>query len=227
MSSHERRFSESEVEEILERATSLEDARGLSPSAPSDGLTLSELQDIGAQAGIPPERIAEAAHALAVRLPSPAPRTFLGAPRSVSRIVRLPRPLTDGEWDRVVVDLRETFGAQGRIQTHGALRSWSNGNLQVHVEPDGAGFRLRMQTVKGDTFSRAFVGATALLMSGVMVLQNATEGLRTGGLTFAALIGLAGFGQLVYLRVALPRWAGERAAQMEAIAERVQRMLGE
>jgi hypothetical protein len=224
MSSGERRFTESEVEAIFERATSDEAARALppsTPSAPSDGLTLSELQDIGTQVGIPPERIAEAAQALAARVPSPAPLTFLGAPRSVSRIVRLPRALTDTEWGRLVADLRQTFAAQGRIQAHGALRSWSNGNLQVHVEPDGTGFRLRMQTLRGDTYSRVFVGGTALLMSGVLALEN----VREGGLVMAAAIGLAGLGQLVYLRLSLPRWAATRAAQMDAIAERVQRLL--
>lgn len=227
MSSGERRFTESEVDEIFERAASADASRTLKPAPSSDGLTLAELQDIGAQVGIPPERIEEAANTLAVRLPSPAPRTFLGAPRSVTRIVRLPRSLSDAEWSRLVVDLRETFEAQGRIQSHGALRSWSNGNLQVHVEPDGDGFRLRMQTLKGDTFSRAFVGGTAALMSGVMFLEAATEGLRTGGLPFAGLIGVAGIGQLVYLRLSLPRWADTRAAQMDAIAERVLGMLGE
>jgi hypothetical protein len=218
MSNGERRFTESEVEAIFEHATSAEASRAVKPSAASDGLTLAQLQEIGVEVGIPPERIAEAAHALAVRLPGPAPRTFLGAPRSASKIVRLPRALTDAEWTRLVVDLRETFNAQGRIQAHGALRSWSNGNLQVHVEPEGDGFRLRMQTVKGETFSRAFVGGTAMLMSGVMLLQ---EGIGTSGLVAGALIGLAGLGQFVYLRLALPRWAATRGSQMDAIAERV------
>jgi hypothetical protein len=227
MPSDERRFNESEVDEILQRATSAEGSRGLTPSASSDGLTLSQLQDIGAQVGIPPERMTEAAHALAARLPSPAPRTFMGMPRSVSRIVRLPRTLTEEEWLRLVADLRQTFGAQGRIHAHGTLRSWTNGNLQVHVEPDGDGYRLRMQTLKGDTFSRAFVGGTAVLMSGVLFLEHATQGLGTAALAFAALIGLAGLGQFVSLRVLLPRWAGERASQMDAIAERVQHSLEE
>jgi len=95
------------------------------------------------------------------------------------------------------------------------------------VEPDGRGFRLRMQTLKGDAFPRAFVGGTALLMSGVMLLEGVTEGLRSGGFVAAALIGLVGLSQLVSVPVLLPRWATKRAAQMDAIAERVQRLLEE
>lgn len=229
MSDGERRFSESEVDEIFERATSAEASRALKPSgAPSsDGLTLSELKEIGAEVGIPPERIAEAAQALSHRLAVPAPRTFLGAPRSVSRIVRLPRALTDAEWSRLVVDLRETFGAQGRIQAHGALRSWSNGNLQVHVEPEGDGFRLRMQTLKGDALSRALVGGTTMLMSGVMLFEGVTEGLRAGGFGVAAVLGLVGLAFFISPRLTLPEWAATRGSQMDAIAERVRRLLEE
>jgi hypothetical protein len=225
--SDERRYDDAEVAEILERATALEMTPIPGPSVSATGLTLLELQEIGAQAGIPPERIAAAARLLSSRAPSHAPLTFLGAPRSVRRCVSIARALTDDEWTRLVVDLRETFGAEGRVRVHGQLRSWTNGNLQVHVEPEGDRYRVRMETLKGDTFSRAALGVAAMGGSGVMFLVNATGGLRPGGVAVAAIMGLIGLVQLGYTRALLPRWASERAAQMESLAERIGLLVGD
>jgi hypothetical protein len=230
--SDERRYDEAEVQEILERATAVEGpgaiegsgAPALSPT--SHGLTLSQLQEIGAEVGIPPERIADAAYAIGSRMPAPQPQTLLGAPRAVARIVPISRALDEDEWTRLVVDLRETFGAQGRIQVHGSLRSWSNGNLQVHVEPDGDRYRVRLQTLRGDAYPRAALGVVTLGTSGVMLLVNALSGLEPSSVAVAGVMALAGIGQLAYLRALLRRWAADRTAQMAALAERVRQLLG-
>jgi hypothetical protein len=149
-----RRYSEDEVQEILRLATASDQA--LPPSAAQRGLTLAQLQEIGTEVGIPATQVAEAARAIARRPVVLPARTVLGQPRTVSRIVPIPRALTDEEWTRVVVDLRETFGARGVIESHGGLRSWTNGNLQVHVEPDAEGYRVRMWTLKGSAASIAY-----------------------------------------------------------------------
>lgn len=222
----ERRFDDAEVAEILERATSLEAAPATVPAPAPSGLTLAQLQEIGAEVGIPPERIAEAARAVSTRVPGQAPRTFLGAPRSVARIVPIPRPLDDDEWTRLVVALRETFGAEGRIRVHGPLRSWNNGNLQVHVEPDGDRYRIRMETLKGDTLPRAGFGAVAAALASVMIVTVTSGGGRPGALVAGGLLGLFGLGQVAYARAQLRGWAAERAAQMEALAERIAGLLG-
>lgn len=141
--SPERRYNEEEVAAILERATTSRSSQANLPSNAATGFTLAELQEIGAEAGIAPEEIAAAARAVSTQASAPPVRTLLGAPRSVARIVPLTRELADAEWTRIVVALRETFGAEGRIREYGSLRTWRNGNLQVHAEPDGDGYRLR------------------------------------------------------------------------------------
>ena len=227
--SQERRYDEQEVAEILERATALKRTGRPVHSPASTGLTLAQLQEIGAEVGIPAERIAEATRAVASRIPSPQVRTFLGAPRSVSRTVSILRPLDDAEWTRLVVDLRETFGAEGHIRVHGPLRSWSNGNLQVHVEPDGDRYRVRMQTLKGDTLPRATMGGVIAGMGGFLLFLSASgSGVPPVGVPImTAVMALGGLGQVVYARARLPGWASERAAQMEALAERITRLVGE
>src|SRR5678815_1596820 len=72
----ERRYQEDEGAEIFEAASAPALARG--DAAPTQGLTLAELQAIGREVGIAPERIAEAAASLARSQPPLPRRTELG-----------------------------------------------------------------------------------------------------------------------------------------------------
>ena len=217
----QKRYDEQEIAEILERATAEDSASGAAQPL-GGGLTLPQLQEIGGEVGISPARIADAARAVGSREGTALEKSYLGAPRSVSRIVPLERPLTDDEWTRLVVDLRETFDAVGTVRADGPLRSWTNGNLQVHVEPDGNAYRVRMKTTKGSTGPLTAVGVSLTFMG--MLIMASTAGAGAGSWAFvtpAAFIA-AGLGQLGYIRARLPGWARERAIQMEGLAERLQ-----
>ncbi|HEX2209982.1 MAG TPA: hypothetical protein VHG93_20065, partial [Longimicrobium sp.] len=73
----ERRYEEEEIAEIFEAAASPRASEGRA-LAPASGLSLAELQAIGGEVGIAPERIAEAAAALDVRGGGAPRRTYLG-----------------------------------------------------------------------------------------------------------------------------------------------------
>ena len=139
----QRRYNDEEVAAIFERAA---EASPPGAGAASQGLTLAELQEIGRDVGIPDEAITMAAQTVGNAGP-PASRTFLGFPLSAAHTVNLDRRLSDDEWERLVVDLRETFDARGRVTSHGTLRQWTNGNLQALLEPTATGHRLRLRTV--------------------------------------------------------------------------------
>jgi hypothetical protein len=219
---NERRYDEDEVAEILERATSREKSETRRSGLTGNGLTLTELQEIGGEVGIPASRIADAARALDVQEPAGVSKRVLGVPLAVSRVVPIDRALRDDERDRLVTDLRMTFEAEGRVRTHGALRSWSNGNLQVHVEPDGERYRVRMRTLKGNAAPLAIAGTSFLFMAAIILASNGTA---WSELLPAALVGMIGLGQFGYLGAHLPRWARVRAAQMEGLAERMPLLL--
>jgi hypothetical protein len=223
----ERRYNEDEVAAILERATTVRPSRASVPALTTTGFTLAELQEIGAEAGIAPDEIAAAARAITTQTKTPEPQTILGAPRSVARIIPITRELGESEWQRLVVALRETFGAQGRIREYGSLKSWNNGNLQVHVEPDGEGYRLRMQTVKGDALPRMIVGVVLTLLSLALFYENTTDGWNQARTMLATAMGLTGIGLFAYVRASLPRWASARGKQMDAIAERITKLIKE
>ena len=75
----ERRYSDEEFALILRRAVEIEGRPTPEPEAPtlplppSDGLTLTEIQEIAGEAGIDPAAVAEAASALSLAERSPLP----------------------------------------------------------------------------------------------------------------------------------------------------------
>ena len=220
--SDSRRYSEQEIAEILRRATEAEEVAP--PSAAGAGLTLAQIQEVGGEVGIAAARIERAARSFDLPVASP-PARFLGAARSVTRMVPLDRPLSDDEWMRLVVILRETFGAKGTVEAIGPLRTWYNGNLQVHVEPWEGGHRIRMSTFKGNVTELTIMGSMFLLMAlftGLLIYFK--KGVDVG-LIMSAMFGALGLGVIGSTRLALPAWADRRAIQMEEIAERIPRLL--
>ncbi|MEP6729439.1 MAG: hypothetical protein ABJE10_02320 [bacterium] len=217
----ERRFNEAEVAAIFERASELRQPGQRQPSA-DEGLTLAELQDIGREVGIPADSIVLAAQTVGQSGPLVS-RTLLGFPVGVTSTVNLGRKLSDDEWEQVVVDLRETFNARGTVRSQGSLREWTNGNLQVMLEPTATGHRLRFRTVKGDAKGwlvggLGFIGGAATIFA-VAALRGA---LGDPGLVQTLMGGAAwGAGMFATGAIGLPRWARTRQRQMNEIAARV------
>lgn len=226
----ERRYDDDEVTEILARATrDRAQAPGSQavPGAHRTGMSLPELQEIGREVGIDPTRIEHAALELDRGTSVEPVRTFLGAPRSVSRAAPLPRPLDDEEWERLVAELRRTFGATGKAASVGSLRTWSNGNLQAHVEPDGDDWRLRLHTLKGNASVAGGTAAFFALLGVLMVLLGIFTGPNSSQVVVGSIFALFGAGQIGFTRLTLPGWADERARQMEQVLERAPKLLKE
>jgi hypothetical protein len=219
----ERRYSDDEVTEIFSRATDIE--HGRAPLVRGvEGRTLTELQEIGREAGIAPELVARAAHSLDEAAPA-APATFLGLPLRVAKTVSLRRRLTDAEWEQFVVDLRETFDARGTTRAEGSLRSWSNGNLQVLLEPDGAGHRIRFRTANGVARSLMFAGLGVLGVGVVAAIPALFSGIDPGELLSAiSPMGVVGAALLATGALRLPGWARTRREQMDELGERIDRL---
>jgi hypothetical protein len=218
----ERRFSDAEVAQIFERATM---GHALQATRAAEGMTLAELQSIGREVGIPAEQIARAALSVSASEAKPTQR-FLGMTTGVGYTVHLARKLTDEEWERFIVEVRETFNARGTMTSQGSLKQWSNGNLQVLLEPTEAGHRVRFKTVKG-TAPGTFSGG--LVLSAVGVIGEVTAVLTgvahdVGLVASFGVLGAIGIGTAVATALRLPRWARARKAQMEELGARVSAM---
>ena len=229
--SDDRRYDDDEVREIF--ALAIEGSDGQRPEGAETGrLTLEELQDVGLEVGVAPERIAEAATALDRRRGVLPQAKHLGMPVSVGRTVELPREPTDQEWNRLVAEFRSVFGATGSVGSHGGLRAWSNGNLRAVLEAGPGGDRLRLETRKGGAVATNLIGVglvsiSVLLVVAELIATALGSSVLTGGLLdlqgsilpllLAALGGVA-LGSNAFT---LPEWAHEREGQMEYLADRV------
>lgn len=220
----ERRYHDDEVREIFEAATEEHRSDGGALSS-EGGLTLPELQEIGEEVGLAPERIAEAASALDLRRATPPARTILGVPLSVGRTVDLPRAPTDREWEILVSELRDTFHARGKVESVGNLRQWTNGHLHVCVEPTDSGYRLRMGSFKENTMAMGIVGLFGLGMGVFVTLALLAKGRLADEFFIPIFMALLGAVPLTAAAVQLPRWVRERNEQMEYVGRRAQSLL--
>lgn len=219
----ERRYGDAEVAEIFQAAASprASESRALSSTG---GFSLAELQAIGGEVGIEPDRIAEAAAALDVRPVAAPRRTYLGMPVSVARTVDLPRAPTDHEWELLVAELRATFGARGKDRSSGGLRAWTNGNLHAYVEPTETGYRLRMGTTKGGAAQGIRMGMASVVAGVILSILLFAEVLDED-LVVLLVASLVGALVLAKNALHLPRWAREREEQMDHIAVRARTLI--
>jgi hypothetical protein len=221
----ERRYTDEETAAIFKAAAELQQATPTSPDSGAtsvnagEGMTLVQLQAIGGEVGIPSELVARAAHGLE-RRGRASVRRFLGLPIGVGRTVALDRTLTDAEWERLVVDLRQTFDARGRLRTDGAFRQWTNGNLQALLEPTATGQQLRLRSMKGDAYTWIRGGFAILAFDAFLVALRAMNGrVDGGGIVF--MLGALGAAMIGMGALRIPAWAKERQRQMEDIVARL------
>lgn len=219
----DRKFTEEEVAAIFERATR-NDRTSEHRLTSGAGMTLAQIQEIGREAGIPVDAISQAARVVGTS-GQPESRTLLGLPLGVGRTIELGRKLTDDEWERLVVDLRETFRARGSVRVDGSsLRQWTNGNLHALLEPTPSGHRVRLRTVRGGSLRLMTAGVMAWAM-GAVTWAAATIGgaaAAEGSKLFTAgAFAAAGAALIAAGAFALPFWARTRRRQMEEIAERL------
>ena len=190
------------------------------PATSEQGLTLVDLQAIGREVGIAPDAVAQAARAVDVRRAAVS-RTFLGLPIGVERAVTLDRRLTDEEWERLVVELREVFKARGSTRSDGSLRQWTNGNLYALLEPVADGHRLRFGSLHGAARARITAGLATLGVTVTLALSSAIGGNLGSAVPGIVLLLTAGLGMAASGALPLPGWARLRGRQMEALAARL------
>jgi hypothetical protein len=222
----DRHYDDDEVAEIFRVAaegsetSERSESRALAGRS-ANGLTLDDLQAIAREVGIAPDAVERAARSLDRPRAEPVSRRLLGLPIGVQRTVVLDRRLTDAEWELLVVELREVFGARGTMRAQGSLREWRNGNLHAYLEPTPTGSRLRLGTTKGNAAASIAAGSMALITSGVVGVLSAAGGtLSTAALGIGTLATM-GAVLLANGTLGLPRWARLRGRQMDGIVERL------
>lgn len=219
----DRRYTDEEVAEIFRRATVLRPESRV-PLAASDGMTLAQLEAIAQEAGIEPSRITTAARE--IDAPAAAPKRAVGVPISVSRSVELPREINEREWEFLVTRLRETFDATGKLESHGSLRTWSNGNLRVMLEPGISGHRVRFTSLNAGLRMRLVGGALAAGFGLTVTLVASFVSADAGWAAFgtSGILGVVGAFVAAAAGGATKKWRSERRAQFDALAAELERL---
>ena len=218
-----RRYNEHEVRKILELATRDRGVSAPSSSATASGLTLTEIQSIGAEVGIDSAVVARAAAALDDQ-PNIQTREVLGVPFATGMTIALPRALTDEEWDQLVAELRTTFGARGHVVSEGSFKEWRNGNLHAAVERAPTGYRFRIATRKGNATAYTAVGVMGIVAAAITWTTHFTF-IDGSTLLPPIVFGGAGITALAANAARLPRWAKRRQQQMQHVASVLRQIL--
>lgn len=222
----QRTYDDDEVNEIFSLAAHTPDAAPTTTEARAR-LTLRELQEVGREVGLEPDRVAEAAARFDARSQSSPRRTFLGWPTGVHRSVQLPRELTDREWEALAGELRETFGTRGRVISRGSAHEWTDGEVHAFLEPSGPGHRLRLD---GRTFPltvAAGVGAFGVFAGLQALVTSALDAATFGSVLevlLPLLLVLVGAGAVGMNVLRLRRWADDREGLMEHVIDRARRL---
>jgi hypothetical protein len=107
------------------------------------------------------------------------------------------------------------------MRSEGSFRQWTNGNLQVLLEPTETGHRLRFRTVHGAARDSIRVGFVAVAAAAVTAIATAVSGHAINGIPGVAFLFITGGVMIANGAVRLPRWARLRQRQMDALAEQV------
>lgn len=218
--SKERRYTEQEIASIFKQAS--EDQQAAAHLAAHEGLTLSEMEAIGRDAGIRPEFIARAAAAMNKKVAAPAPDKALGLPVSVSRIVDVAGEFTDASWQQLVTDLHDVFGVTGRVSQNGAMRIWEHDRMEVTVEPSGNGYRIRMRSMHDLYMSGLYGGLMLLVMGLFFLLVVASKGdLLTAKGIFVSMFSVVGTGAMGLSATRLRHWRKTQEKNMDTIVSRL------
>ena len=145
------RFATEAAQAIFRRAAEHQEMARAATQADADGLSLAELQAIGAEAGIDPAYVAAAAAEFSTPEPVDDTPWWYAGPATVEAECVIPGTITDGPvWAAIVRELRSTFDADGIATQLDNTLEWSFDQAQgtestrVTATPEPYGTRIRV-----------------------------------------------------------------------------------
>ncbi len=217
-------FDEREISAILKRAAEIQGTEGASPVF---GLSLAELQQLAAEAGIDPRSVATAAAELR-RADANDRLNIWGGPLTMTLDRVLEGEISQEAWEAMVAATRRTFNNTGTVQSWGQTLEWTHGrgtaSTQAHVTVTARNGRTHLQVFWNDQVMAApfyaITGALSLILIPVVFEALGMVSLQ-GALLFLSLVASI----FLLARWLLSRVAGKEkrkvrdlAAQLEQIA---------
>jgi hypothetical protein len=214
---NDRKFTDREVREILKRAVENAPSRAL---AKTEGLSLSELQAIGEEVGIDPQRLEDAARELTVGTRSWI-KPVIGAETVLNFERTVDVEFSPDSTHEILSLIRRVMGRHGDVtDVHGSVE-WSvkgeTGERHVTVSPRNGG-----TTIHGSAnLTSGFIGT--FVPAGIMGLMATFAGVLTWGETGQPLALVAAATTLPTLyaivRTVLGRISRTEAAKLRRVVD--------
>ena len=115
-------YDSKEVRQIMKIA-----AENSSADEPSNqmGLTIDELRQLASETGIDPEQITRAAAEIEANSRMNE-RNFWGGPFSYNTQVLVEGEITEGQWEEMLLSIRDFFHSKGKVTTRNSVYEWSS-----------------------------------------------------------------------------------------------------
>jgi transposase-like protein len=226
-----RRYSDSEVEEIVRQAAEEQAAH---PT--EEGMSLRTVQQIADDVGISPDRVERAARRLEVRgtaQPSAAsgPGAFwLGSPTVIASDRVVDGELTESVYEDIVAEIQATLATDGQVDTRGRSLTWRTTKpvlgkrraVQVHVTSRGGQTRIHVQERLGEMavtlYSSILVGGG---IGGVATILGMGLGWLGAGLEAGLLSAVWFPGMYALTRAIFRGVASKKRSDLEELSDRI------
>ena len=192
-------YGDKEIGRILKRATDLQHRE---PSAPAAGLTLEELEEIAAEAGIDPRYLRRAALEVDARIHEGSMwTTVVGDDLMLVREIELAGELPDSGFERIVTAIQTQSREHGQPSLLGKTLTWraetanKSRTIQIVVSARDGHTLIRLEENLTQLAAGLFAGTTAGFGIGVGVgvgLPIALEVIGSVLFAVAAPVGIVG-----------------------------------
>lgn len=228
-----RRYGDEDVRRLLELATQIQDAEGGSGRGGGEGLTLAQIQEAAAEAGIDPVYVQRAA-ARMDHSGSPEPGVWwewlAGTPLTIRTARVVPGEITNDDFWQVPseMDAKHSFLGPGSVSKTGRTLTWKSeedGSRSIHVTVASRVGETRIHASEelhsvADNLFGGMVGAGGLAVGlGVGIFVG---GSVLGSTLFSVLFPIGLVGGLYLGARRIMKWiSGRRRRVLEALADSI------
>ncbi len=232
-----RRYNDSEVREIVKRASEIE------ASTPTAGgaMTVGSVEALAAEVGIAPEAVREAVRSLrtgSAGSPAPGelvrPNAWIGGPTRLSYERVVEGEVPEAEFPTLVEEIRRVLNHPGQVSQLGRSFSWTSARsagttrgIEVAVSVRGGRTRITAQESLGNLIGGIFGGVGGGVGGGGLGLVLPAGAALAGTVGAVLIVPLWLAGVYVGARVIYRRSVKARARQLEELTDRLASLVQE
>jgi len=225
-----RRYGDKEVRRLLERAAELQKQESVREYADDGGgLTLADLQEVAAEAGIHPRYIQQAAAGIDRSGPSGLVARLAGTQLTITVERVVPGELADEGFEQVILEIQRAFSGSGNPSMVGRTLMWKSdtmdhqSSLQVTVSSRRGETRIRAEERLHGTAAAAHLGLVVGAGMGVGLGVGFSVGLAVlGSALFATLFPVGAIGGIyAAVRHWMKNFGVKRRRELELMADRI------